>query len=1023
MKELKRRIPYMLLSATALLCTVASKVYAQEHIVHQPQYSLPPLVEEQYNQGHYKASETTAAKYLNLKEVIPSAKTLVDIDKAKYYYALSRLQLDEASAVDTLKAFISHTANADYKQRASLALAKYYFVRDRLADAIPFYEATHISNLRNSEVAEAKFELAYCYFNNKQFDKAEPLLNAMKEMGGKYQVPGNYYFGLLAYNSGRYKEALESFKKIENEQKYHNIVPYYIAEIYYFSGAPQQAFDEAVKLMNRTEKNYYDNELHLLAAQVLFEQQKYNEAIGYFEHYYDNTDQIRKEELYEMAYSYYRMSEWKKAIEKFKPLSNTEDSLGQTAMYLLGDCYLKTRDTKSARNAFSLCADMNFNKAQQETAILLFSKLSIAAGYNSDAMTALQNLFVLYPNTSYKSEAKTLLSELLMRTNNYADAYAQLQEVSERDKAFYRARQKVAYGYAMQQLQQGNKTFAVKLLDESLQQPFNDGYAMAATFWKGVLTYRLHQPEMAIALFKSFIERNDATASYLSSEATIANASLHLGYALMDVNDYKAAQTYFNKASLTAPPSSALATTATIREADAAFMQKDFKQAATLYDKSIRDGGSEADYARIQKSILLGVQGKQKEKIELLQTVLNRNPESVYTNDARYELGSTYIELERYQQAINTLQPLAGTEGKNYTLKSLQKIAFAYQQMDKDEQAIDYYKRIVKSYPSTDESGAALDALRNIYVEQNKPEQYAAILKENNITSSTNNGLDSTYYAAAEAQVASGKWANAKTALLAYLDKFPQGQFLTRAHFYLAESYYQLKAYKEALPQYDAVLATPWSEFTESSAKRAAALAFDDKDYTNALRYYEALRGAAMGSGNLQMAYSGMMRSAFNDGKYTLAEKYADTLLALPDLSEEVTREMQFYKARSLQNENKLDASLPYYRQAATAKDPTVAAEARFRVAQVLYQTGKFKDAEAEAVNAIKLSAGNEYWVVKSYLLIVDILVAQKDYFNAKATLQSIVKNSKDATLKKEAATKLEEVKKIEQQQTKLKQD
>lgn len=1023
MKELNRRIPYMLLSATALLCAVASTVFAQEHIVHQPQHSLPPLVEEQYQQGHYKAAEATALSYFRLKNETPSVKALDDLDKVKYYFVLSRLQLDESSAVDAVSAYIETTANPNYKQRASLAIAKYYFTRGQLANAIPYYEATHISNLKNAEIAEVKFELAYCYFNNKQFDKAEPLLNAMKEMNGKYKLPGNYYFGLLAYNGGRYKEALESFKRIENEPKYSNIVPYYIAEIYYFSGAKQEAFDEAVKLMERSEKNYYDNELHLLAAQVLFEQHKYSEATKYFEHYYDNTDQIRKEELYEMAYSYYSINEWKKAIEKFKALSNTQDSLGQTAMYLLGDCYLKIGDNKSARNAFSLCADMNFNKAQQETAMLLFGKLSFAAGYNTDAMTALQNLLTLYPSSSYKSEAKTLLSELLMRTNNYVEAYNQLQEVPERDNNFYGARQKVTYGYAMQQLQQGNKTFAATLLNESLQHPIDEGYAMVATFWKAILSYQLHQPEVAIALLKTFIERNISSTTYLSSEATIANASLHLGYALMDVGDYKLAQAYFNKASLTAPPSSSLATTATIREADAAFMQKDFKGAAALYDKSIQSGGVEADYARIQKSILLGEQGKSNEKITLLQSILNRNPPSTYSNDARYELGSTYIELERYQQAINTLLPLAGADGKNYILKSLQKIAFAYQQMDKDAHAIEYYKRIVKEYPSADERGAALDALRNIYVEQNKPEEYAAVLKENNITSSKQDGLDSTYYAAAEAQVAAGKWANAKDALKTYIDKFPHGAFLTRAHFYLGESYYQLKEYKEALPQYDAVLATPWSEFTESSAKRAATLAFEQKDYPNALQYYATLRSVAMSSGNLQLAYSGMMRSAFNDGKYPLAEKYADTLLTLPELSEETTREMQFYKARSLQNENKLEASISYYRQAAAAKDPIIAAEASYRIAQVFYETAKYKDAETEAVNTIKLAAGDEYWVVKSYMLIADILVAQKDYFNAKATLQSIVKNCKDATLKKEANIKLDEVKKNEQQQTKLKQD
>ena len=52
---------------------------------------------------------------------------------------------------------------------------------------------------------------------------------------------------------------------------------------------------------------------------------------------------------------------------------------------------------------------------------------------------------------------------------------------------------------------------------------------------------------------------------------------------------------------------------------------------------------------------------------------------------------------------------------------------------------------------------------------------------------------------------------------------------------------------------------------------------------------------------------------------------------------------------------------------------------------------------------------------------MADVLVKQKDYFNAKATLQSIIKNTKNTELKKEAGQKLTEVKKLEKQVSKLK--
>ena len=102
-------------------------------------------------------------------------------------------------------------------------------------------------------------------------------------------------------------------------------------------------------------------------------------------------------------------------------------------------------------------------------------------------------------------------------------------------------------------------------------------------------------------------------------------------------------------------------------------------------------------------------------------------------------------------------------------------------------------------------------------------------------------------------------------------------------------------------------------------------------------------------------------------------------------------------------------------------KNEAVAAEARYRIAELYLAQNDLKGAEEAAGTAIKLNAGNEFWTVKSYLLMADVLVKQKDYFNAKATLQSIIKNTKNTELKKEAGQKLTEVKKLEKQVSKLK--
>ena len=955
---------------------------------------------------------------------IPS-KTLSGIEKVNYYKILSQLKLDRTGAEDSALIFLKGTSNPFYTQRTSFALAQYYFKHEQLAKAIPYYESASISNLTNDEIADSKFELAYAYFNSRQFQKAEPLFASIKEVNGKYYLAGNYYYGLLAYNNGKYEEALTSFKRIENEKQYQNIVPYYIAEIYYFMGNRKKALDEASRLIERADKLYYDNELHLLAAQVLFEEQRYGEALPYFEHYYDHTEKVRKEELYEMAYSYYRLNEWKKAIEKFKPLSNAKDSLGQTAMYLLGDCYLKINDKKSARNAFGICADMSFSQGQQEASLLLYGKLSYEMGYNEDAISSLRFLINEFPGSAQVSEAKTWLSDLLIKTYRYADAFDVLQNVNDRNKQYWMVQQKASYGYAMQRLQAGDMHYADSLLSLSLQEPIDKTYSAAAYFWKGDIAYKMNRPANALFYLKQFVNETDQNKVIkLSPDAALANALLTMGYASMNLDEFAEAQNYFARARQAVDINSSISINASIREADAAFMQKNYKDALVLYDKAIEARTTESDYAWIQKSILLGVQGKTNEKINLLQQLINKTPPSKYMNDARYELAVTYIEDEKYQQAIPLLQYLTTDyDARVYASKAWMRLGFAYQELNNNSKAIESYKKVISDFSGSEERTGALEALRSLYIEMNRPEAYAALLKEFSLPAAGSETLDSNFYATAEAQIAAGRWANAKQTLAQYLEKYPNGAFVIRAHYYKAEAHYQLKEDNSALSEFDLLLSLPWNEFSEASAKRAAEIAMRTSNYAGAIKYYDQLRNSAMSNETLQLAYRGLMNASLSSNQFELASNYADTLLSLPDLNESSVHETQFIKAKSLQRQKKYGEALEVYKQLKDVKNEIVASESRYRIAEMLYLNNEFSEAESAAANAIKLNSGNEYWSLKSYLLIVDILVKHKDYFNAKATLQSITKNAKNQELKKEAVQKLDEVKKLEKQQSKLKDE
>ncbi len=1025
-QQVKRKDIKVFFLATGLLCSVFAKAQVLQHDIAPGSYLN--LLEEQFAEGHYTMAAQTARQYLdagNANNV--TTEQAINIDKAHYLLALSCLKTNVPGARDSTIKAMNATLNPVYRERLGFALAQYYFRNNDLAKAIPLYEKTGAGNLSESELAEEKFELAYCYFNNKQFDKAEPLFVAIKELkDNKYYLAGNYYYGLLVYNKNKYHEALQSFDRIKDDREYRQVVPYYIAEIHYFMGNREKALLLADTLIRRKERSFYDKELHLLEAQCLFEEQRYKEALPYFDFFYSHADKIRKQDLYEIAYCYYRTEAWKEATEKFKLLSNASDSLGQTAMYLLGDCYLKTGDKPGARNAFGICADMTFNPGQQEASMIMFARLSYETGFDDDALRQLKAMIVAFPMTQFKDEANTLISELLVKTNKFEEALKHLKAVSRKDATYKLVYQRANYGYAVDEFRKGELTAALGYFDHSMEHAANPDYEIAACFWKGEVAYRLKHYNDVITFEQQFIGRkgNRAAIARISPLATVQHAYLNMGYAAMALENYQDAQNYFNLAQEENADDAFSGQIAAVRHADAVFMQKNYQKAITLYDKIAANDSGNADYARYQKAILLGLLGKHTEKIALLQSIIKGQAHSDYANHARYEIAVTYLESDKYKLALTYLNQLTDSiADKSFAPQSWMKKGFVYQQLGDHDMAISAYKHVVIEYPAAEDRFAALEALKSIYIQSNRPAEYSRLLKENNLPSAESSSIDSAYYSAAETQFSNGNWQEALTGFDNYLQEYPNGIFAIKAHYYRGESYFQLKKYREAGNDYKEILGGSVNEYFENSARRAASIAYDSKDFKSAYDYYLLLRNNSSTEATRQISYIGLMKSGYNTGKYRETGLYADTVLAIHGVSVETANEALFFKARSLQQTDSTTAAIELYTLLSHNKSGEVAAESRYHISELLYKQDSLKDAETAANETIHLSAGYDFWIVKSYLLLSDILVKQKDYFNAKATLQSIAKHTKIEELKKEAGQKLDEVNKLEKAHSKLSEE
>ncbi|ATL47978.1 hypothetical protein COR50_12820 [Chitinophaga caeni] len=945
-------------------------------------------------------------------------RSLVNAD-AHYYYAVCALKLGQPNAEQVALDYVKMFNNTPREQLLSYELGKYYFHKNQFKEAIPYYENASIDNLSNDEIADAKFELAYCYFNVKDFKKAQPLFASIKEIQNKYYIPANYYYGFIAYYNKQYAEALRSFQRVEKEPKYATIVPYYIAEIYYFQKQHDKLLAYAQPYIDKGNL-YYDAEMRKLVGQAYFEKGEYKKALPYLEEFNKNADQVSREDVYELSFSHYQNGNYLKAIDGFKQLSSEQDSLGQNSMYLLGDCYLKTNQKANARNAFAFCSRNSSNPVQQEISRFNYGKLSYELGYADIALAELTGFLKSYPGSKYNKEAREIIVGLFMNTNNYRDALATIEQIGEKSPTIQKAHQRVAYGRATELINDGNLAEANRLLDEALSYNFDPEIKSLAQFWKAEIALRQNKSEQAIPYLKSYLS---STFPPTSGEANAQNASYNLGYSLLKAEKYSEALPYFETAQQAkGPNASRIASDAALRSADCYYMVKDYGRASAIYDRIIANNDQGADYATYQKSVIAGLQGRNNEKLSLLKQLNSKFPNSPFNNDAEFDIGNTYLSNRQYNEAIPYFKNILDKQpnGANAP-KALLKLGLAYYNAGNQRTAISYYKQVAEKFPNTSEANEAVESLRSIYLSEGKTDELTAFMKSIGRTLSTS-AEDSLTYTAAENKFMQNDYTAAANAFNSYLQRYPDGQFALSANFYKAESYYNVKDYKNALSGYEYVLSQSASPFTERAALQAASLNYSqEKNYQKAYDYFLKLQEVATSKENSLAATRGLLRSSYQLEQWDNISQYAEMLLSSTNISTDDQIIGHFYLGKAQQQKSAYDEAIREYKTVIGLTKSEIGAEARYNVAYCYFLKNELSTAEKSAFDVIKNTPSYEFWIAKTYILLGDIFTKQKDYFNAKATFQSVAENCPIEALKNEAKEKLEKVTADEKANSKIK--
>lgn len=926
-------------------------------------------------------------------------------DDVNYYYIACQLKLQQPVAEQEAKHYIAVVSNEPRRQMLSFHLAKYYFLKEDFSNAITYYERAGIDNLNNDEIADAKFEMAYCYFNLKQYQVAKPLFDEIHQMQEhKYFIPANYYYGFIAYSEKNYTDALKAFKLVETQEEYKGAVPYYIAEIYYFQGKKDEALRYGESVLSRGGTLSYQKEMNLLIGQLYFEKKNYQKALPLLEAYVNSSDKVSKEIMYELSYCYYDASNLDKAIEGFKQLSTEKDSMGQNSMYLLGDCYLRTNQKANARNAFQYSAYNSSNKLQQQISRFNYAKLSYELGYQDIALNEMKKYLADYPNSEYDTEAKEILVSLMANTNNFADALQLYESFDKPTASMQKVYPRILYGRAVELINDQQLKRADELLTKTLALPASV-VTPYANFWKGEIAYRNNEYDNTIK-YMSFYMQSNVPAQ---GEANKNTANYDLGYSWIQKENYTKALGYFEQVtkavSVTSP---AMEQDAYVRSADCYFMKSDFAKANAMYDNVINNALPQSDYALFQKASIAGVKSSAN-KISTLSTLLKQYPKSNLVSDVNMEIAQTYIADEKFLSAVPYLTNILNDpEAGGLKPMAYLKMGLVYYNTDKYDDALTNYQALVQKYPQSPEADEATAIMKDIYVEVGRPNDYIEMMRRNGKQVSVSEA-DSLTYTSAALKYNANDCNSAIAGFKNYLSKYPDGAYVLEANYFSSECYNAAKDFQNALPGYDYVNSKGVNRFFEKATLEAARISyFELKDYNKAKKYFESLAASAVNQDNQLEALRGLVRTYYQLKDYAQANDAAKNLLSKKNISTDDRSIAFLVLGKSQQVNNDCASAINSFKSCAAINKSSWGAEARYEIASCQFTINNLAAAEKSALATIKETGSYDNWVTKSYILLGDIFMQQKDYFNAKATYESVAKNSVIPELKSEAQQKLD---------------
>lgn len=958
--------------------------------------------------SQFEAARKGFSEYINVQNDKRSELTV----NASYYRALSAMELFHKDAEYLMEHFVLNYPESMWYKDAVLNLGNYNFNRRDYDDALRWLNEIDERDLNVLEKQDVQFKKGFSAFELEKFEESKRAFYELKDVDGNYRATANYYYGHIAYTEGNYQTAYESFQEAGKSEDFSGVVPYYITQIYHFQEKYDELIDYATPLIEMEETIRKEEIAHLL-GNAHFQKENYEAALPYLEMYMARTPNPKPEEAYQMAYAYYRSGAYSESLEYFAKAAKSEKTkLVQIATYQMADAYVQLDEKKFAQNAFKVASQMYDDTEITEDALFNYAKLAYELSYDPfhEAIKAFEKYLDTYPNSSRKDEAFEFLLNVHLSTRNYSAALDAMNNMKTMDAATRGRYQECAYNYAVENMNKRQYDKAFEYFRESKKYPQNPGLVAQADYWIGDLHYKGGDYSKAVNAYETFLS---SPAAYQTDYYNLAH--YNMGYCQFKDEDFSAALSSFRKFITGSNVDSRRKTDAHLRIGDLHLVSKNYDRAIESYQKALDMDKTNGDYALFQMAQASGYQENYPAKINYLNELFERFPETSLAAVGKYELGDSYFNENQLNKALSAFNSVVSDYAESpYRKKALLKRGLVEYRMGNYEDAIATYKSVVSDYGVDSESSEAIATLKNIYLDLGKIDEFSDWLTQVPDYEVSPSEMDSLSYQSAENAVASGDCDKAIPAFQNYLEAYPNGLFTTNANYYIADCAYRRNNFDLAIKGFEFVAEKRANQFSEPSLLGAASIRYSQEDYEKALNHYQKLKDVASFETNVLEAEIGIMRCAYELGNYDEALRAGEVVISASNTPEGIGVEAKLLKGRILFNQEKLGEAEDVFTELSKIKNSKEGAESQYRLAEIAFEQENLGLAEDRVFEVVKEFPSYDFWKIKAFLLLADVYREKEDFFQSRATLESIVNNVSDTTFVNTAREKLEELDRLE---------